>query len=1665
MAVRIRFDRAHNVIQPTFVLATRNGKKLGVIKAENIQVSDSMNTYFDLSFQVQKELDGIECVLWDQIEDFKLVWCREWDVWFEIHVEISESNNTVKNINAISLGESELSEINLYGIEINTENDIAREDYDVNYPTILYRDTHTEASLLHRIMEKAPHYKIKHVDASIRNIQRTFTFDNTSLYDAFQQISQEINCIFIINSGTNADGKIAREISVYDLESYCLDCGHRDNYFKTCPKCNSTNVSAGYGEDTTIFISTDNLADNITYSTDKDSVKNCFKLEAGDDLMTASIANCNPNGSGYIWYISDIMKRDMSNELVQRLDEYDKNYDYYQNTHTSIISNNELVKYNALINKYFNYNEDLEMIPESIIGYPALMTAYYNTIDFYLYLRSGLMPNVEMQDTNANQEASNLALSLNHATVAVQKLSSCSSSTASSAVLSMAKVIVDARYQVKVKEGMLNGTTWTGVLTITNYSDDEDTATTDIVSIKINDNQESYIKQKIDTALNKNKTDDATEIVSLFNLDIQNFKIEIQKYSLTGLETFRDACQTCLDILIEQGIADNKTWADENPNLYEELYMPYYNKNSALLEEIKLREEEIAVIIGTHDAYGDLVTYGLQNLIEEEQIAIQDILNFEKFLGEDLWMEFVAYRREDTYSNTNYISDGLNNEEIFKNALEFIEVARKEIYKSATLQHSIAATLKNLLVMKEFKPIIDYFCVGNWIRVRIDKQIYRLRLLSYTIDFDNLDNISIEFSDVLKCADGISDVESVLNQAASISKSYDATQRQASQGRKGKEHLDNWVEKGLSLTNMKIINDSDNIGITIDSHGLLCREYLPLTDTYDDKQLKIINKGLYLTDDNWLTAKAGIGNFNYYNPINGEIEEAYGVIADTLIGNLILSEQVGIYNQNNSITLDENGLIITTDYDESTNTTSNLAFTIQKKVVDAKGNESVRKLLYIDDNGNLVLNGSISIFTNTNSSTNLNDVVGNIKDLGDAIAGMDGLFFYIRYSENENGIPMTERPTENTLYIGTCSTSANVAPTDPDKYIWCKIKGNDGTNGTPGQDGKSQYFHVKYSNDGETFTSNNGETLGDWMGTCVTEQKEDPMDFDVYEWHKIKGETGTAGLDGKDGIAGKDGQNGQTTYFHVRYSSVENPTAADMTETPSKYIGTYVDFTEKDSDNPSDYTWVQFMGKDGIDGKDGQNGIPGTNGKDGQTYYLHIKYSDDNGKTFTANNGETSGKYIGVYTDTTQADSTDISKYTWSLIKGADGINYYTWLKYADTPTSGMSDNPEGKKYMGIAYNKTVQQESTNYSDYTWSLIKGEDGSDGINGINGIDGKNYYTWVKYADDNKGTNMSNDPSGKYYIGLAYNKETSTESNNASDYTWSLFRGSDGVNGKDGANGVSTYFYVRFSANSNGSSMTTSPTTTTKYMGVCSTTASTAPTDYTKYTWTQCKGNDGTNGTPGEKGDNGQTQYLHIKYSDDGEVFTGNDGEDLGAWIGTLVDFVEADSTNFDDYTWKKFTEDVDDELLALGGQIQNGINDLYGAIDNAVNDLNNTLDSKIDGVSSSIVNQINIASSSIDTKYQGMLDQVNEQLNNYKAEIGQYLDFNDDGLIIGSSSSEFKTLIDNKGMYFKQGNTIVSYVNNKQLYIPNAVIENTLILGKFFFSPRSDGGVSLTWQGD
>lgn len=910
MAIKTKYDLVNNLEPLTIILANRGGDKFGQLKIndDSVELTDRLNDVSEISFTVNKYVDEEIVLLWDKIVDFKLIYCKEMDMWFEIKVELDEATETVKTVFGTQLGYAELSQIMLYEMHINEEGDPNWNPDNEEYKsTILYDTEDSSASLLHRLLkDKAPHYSIAHVDYTIANEQRTFSFDGTSICDALQEIAEEIGCLFILGSNSDENGMPQRTISAYDLQQFCNDCNYRGEYTDECPKCGSKNIKVGYGEDTLIFVTSDELAtEGIQLVTDTDSVKNCFKLEGGDDLMTATIRNCNPNGTDYIWYFSDAIKEDMPDELVEKIESYDKEYRECYNSETFTIPSDIRGKYNALVEKYKGYKEDLETVSETIIGYPALMNVYYNTIDLALYLESGLMPNIEgLEETDAKKESDILEDEFSSASlsVAISNLNTASLPTVDSAVLAMAKIIVRSTYRVKVKENSSklssNKSVWSGKFVITNYSDEEDIAETEEIRVNINSNIQRFVEQKIEKALNKEDTDDYS-VSGLFEKEYNVFRKELEKYALNPLVNFREVCQSCIDILVEQGAGKK-----ENA-LYETLYKPYYNKLKALESEIKLRNSEINIVLVSYDDDGKLINKGIQFYIEEYRNKVQKKLDFQEYLEkEDLWKTFCAYRRDDKYSNSNYISDGLNNAELFKRAQEFIEVAENEIYKSSELQCSISTTLNNLMTIPKFRPLVKSFDLGNWIRVRVDDNIYKLRLLEYSLNYGEVGEIPVEFSEVSKIKNGYTDIQNILSQASSMATSYDSVQKQAKQGDEARGTIRQWLEKGLNSALVQIQSNDDE-EITLTKNGLLGRSYNDILGDYSPEQIKLTHNVMAYTDDNWETVKQAIGKHDYmhYDSAQKKFVDrtGFGLSAEFVTAGYISGSQIiggDIYSDN-----------------------------------------------------------------------------------------------------------------------------------------------------------------------------------------------------------------------------------------------------------------------------------------------------------------------------------------------------------------------------------------------------------------------------------------------------------------------------------------------------------------------------------------------------------------------------------------------------------------------------------------------------------------------------------------------------------------------------------------------------------------------------------------------
>lgn len=287
----------------------------------------------------------------------------------------------------------------------------------------------------------------------------------------------------------------------------------------------------------------------------------------------------------------------------------------------------------------------------------------------------------------------------------------------------------------------------------------------------------------------------------------------------------------------------------------------------------------------------------------------------------------------------------------------------------------------------------------------------------------------------------------------------------------------------------------------------------------------------------------------------------------------------------------------------------------------------------------------------------------------------------------------------------------------------------DGANGTPGpkgEDGKTSYFHVKYSDDGGmTFTDNAGEKAGAYIGTYTDHIKADSNIVSDYTWVKIEGKDGVSPtitvtkengvvtivtkdkshtytqkvLDGTNGTPGANGTNGQTTYFHLKYSNDGGKTfTSNNGEDVGSYIGTYTDFVKEDSDTPSDYTWVKIKGENGKDGKDGINGTNGKGISEIHTYYqannqtsgIYV-YSSGWSEAFTAPNS--SSKYLWTYQKTIYNDGSSESTSPHIIgTYGKDGKDGSTlssseiWNLLLQQNTDFMYKGSDGKIYLKATY-------------------------------------------------------------------------------------------------------------------------------------------------------------------------------------------------------------------------------------------------------------------------------------------------------------------------------------------------------------------------------------------
>lgn len=407
------------------------------------------------------------------------------------------------------------------------------------------------------------------------------------------------------------------------------------------------------------------------------------------------------------------------------------------------------------------------------------------------------------------------------------------------------------------------------------------------------------------------------------------------KYGLSFLQSKKKSFETQDQIYVAQGM--NKIGS-----LSYNLYLQNKQDLDNVTAELNVRQREV-------DAANNQY-----NFIKSERDQLQSQLDMDKWFTKNEWKTLDSYVIEETYTNDNYIVTDLEDDsDRFDIENQLFHAAWKDLEKKCRPQYQYSSTLTNILTIPEFRDLVPYFELGNFIQVETYYDaIIKMRIISFTIDFNSTQKINVTFSDAIRVKDIYEDAANIQDQANSLAFSFkfnkDQYDKTVKQG--------NWVAEmrkyGLDVATTTIHNTS-NQNQTWDETGMTFRQWNDERQDYDPEMIRIINNMMVFSDDGLNTVRMGIGKIAV-----GNNEYAYGLNAELVIGKLFLGQYLTIENDSGTYKIDDNGFTAS----NGTNTikiqpnTSNELFSIYK---------NDHKQFHIDSSGNIHFEGDLTGATGT----------------------------------------------------------------------------------------------------------------------------------------------------------------------------------------------------------------------------------------------------------------------------------------------------------------------------------------------------------------------------------------------------------------------------------------------------------------------------------------------------------------------------------------------------------------------------------------------------------------------------------------------------------------------------------------------------------------------------
>lgn len=403
------------------------------------------------------------------------------------------------------------------------------------------------------------------------------------------------------------------------------------------------------------------------------------------------------------------------------------------------------------------------------------------------------------------------------------------------------------------------------------------------------------------------------------------------KYGLEFLDSKVKSFKNIDEVYCAQGMNKPDSF---NYNLYQQ---NLENLNSVTAEYNKRKTE----VDSATEVYNSIIA---------ERNAVQSQLDMDKWFTKDEWKTLDSYVVEETYSNDNYITtDNTTDTERFDIERQLFDVAWKDLSKKCRPQYQYSSTLSNVLTIPQFKGFLKYFQIGNFIRMATDYDtVVKLRLISFTVDYNDTSKIDVTFSDAIRVHDIYEDASSIQAQANSAAMSFQFNKDQYDKSVNQSNFVEEMRKYGLDVATVQIQN-AKNQSQVWDETGMTFRQWNNERNDFDPEQIKIINNMMVFSDDGFQTSKMAIGKI----PIDKNGNYAYGINAEVLMSKLVMSENLWIENNSGTYKFDDAGFIA-----KSGNNSVRIQPNQSGELFSIyKGNN---KQFYVDSDGNVHFKGDLT---------------------------------------------------------------------------------------------------------------------------------------------------------------------------------------------------------------------------------------------------------------------------------------------------------------------------------------------------------------------------------------------------------------------------------------------------------------------------------------------------------------------------------------------------------------------------------------------------------------------------------------------------------------------------------------------------------------------------------